>query len=109
MIRVCFLEKRKKILKHHELCNGPSKLCISFNINKSDCNKLDLCTSDELWIEHNNEKEDITLVTSSRIGIDSVEEEWAKKPFRFYILGNLCVSKRDKIVEEMILERLNTE
>lgn len=94
-----------KTFKEHQLCNGPSKLCMSFNINKEICNKLDLCDSDELWIEHNYENREIQVVTSSRIGIESAGEEWVNKPLRFYVLGNKSVSKRDKIVEKLILER----
>lgn len=88
------------------MCNGPSKLCISFNITKNLCNKLDLCNNEELWIEDDSCSEDIQIVTSSRIGIESAGEEWANKPLRFYILGNSSVSKRDKIVESLIINRI---
>lgn len=43
------------------------------------------------------------VVVSTRIGIDSYGPEWAKKPLRFYILGNKCVSVRDKQAEKDML------
>lgn len=108
MYNIFVLAKTKKKLKVNELCNGPSKLCKSLNITKILCNKLDLCNNDELWIENDDYDEEINIVTSSRIGIESAGEEWANKPLRFYILGNSSVSKKDKTVESMILNRINT-
>ncbi|XP_060534802.1 DNA-3-methyladenine glycosylase-like [Cylas formicarius] len=98
-------DRKKKLddrqLKVDELCNGPSKLCISLNITKIECNKLDLTQSDTLWLEHDPEfsARNIQVVKTSRIGIASAGEEWSKKPLRFYILGNPSVSKRDKNLE----------
>lgn len=89
-------------LKDHELGNGPSKLCQALCIEKDNLNKADMSTSKRLWIEHDKNyqiKEDIIIVTSTRIGIDSSKLEWALKPLRFYILGNKCVSVRDKKAE----------
>lgn len=58
-----------------------------------------------MWIEDDFQEQNIQIVTTSRIGIDSAGEEWASKPLRFYILGNANVSKRDKIVEQIIIDR----
>lgn len=89
-----------KKLKLTELCNGPSKLCISMNITKENCNMLDLSASDALWLEVDPEfKENIQIVRTNRIGIQSAGVEWASKPLRFYILQNPYVSKRDKKAE----------
>ena len=93
---------KSKALKEHELCNGPSKLCMSLNIAKENCNKLDLCENDELWIEQGEDYQDHGIVETSRIGIDSVGEEWAKKPLKFYVIDNNCVSKRDKEAEKRV-------
>lgn len=90
-----------KIIKDIELCNGPSKLCMSLNINKEYCNKLDLCENNSLWLESCEEVEDFDIVNAKRIGIDSAGEEWAQKPLRFYIWGNPNVSKRDREAEKM--------
>ncbi|KAK5642645.1 hypothetical protein RI129_008812 [Pyrocoelia pectoralis] len=98
-------KNRSKKFKVEELGNGPSKLCISMSIDNKTCNKLDLCTSSVLWIEEDVDySNDFEIVVSSRIGIDSVGEEWAKKPLRFYILGNNYVSKRDKQAEGKLIE-----
>ena len=88
-------------LKGHELNNGPSKLCQALCIEKANLNKEDVTTSKRLWIEDDKsyQMEDITIVTTTRIGIDSSKLEWATKPLRFYILGNKCVSVRDKKAE----------
>lgn len=71
--------KNSKELKTTELCNGPSKLCMAMNITKSNCNKLNMVESDELWLEVDPEfDEDFKTVHTSRIGIDSVGGEWMK-------------------------------
>lgn len=76
---------------------------MSMNIEKDNCNKLDLCDNDSLWIEmDSNFKEDFKTVVTSRIGIDSAGEEWAKKPLRFYILGNCNISRRDRKAENVL-------
>ncbi|XP_050740050.1 DNA-3-methyladenine glycosylase-like [Eriocheir sinensis] len=108
-------------LKPHQLCNGPSKLCQALALTKDSANKLDLSVSEEFWVEEEEEelkKEEAEegcdggrgggaaqdkIVVSARIGVDSYGEEWAKKPLRFYILGNKCVSVRDKEVEKGML------
>lgn len=101
-----FTGKKKKVLKEKELCNGPSKLCMSLNITKEGCNKIDMTNSEVMWIESDENVANIEFVTTSRIGIESAGEEWANKPLRFYILGNEFVSKRDKVAEKIILDRL---
>lgn len=92
--------------KSQFLSNGPSKLCIAMDINKTNCNKLDLgeLQNDMLWIEDDPEfeGEEMRVVETSRIGIERVDPEWAKKPLRFYILGNASVSKRDRLVESSL-------
>ncbi|XP_030766092.1 probable DNA-3-methyladenine glycosylase [Sitophilus oryzae] len=99
-------KKGKVIEKSHVICNGPAKLCISMDINKANCNKLDLGDpeNDILWIEDDFQMEnsEIQVVKTSRIGIDSAGEEWARKPLRFYIAGNTSVSKLDKRAEKQL-------
>nr|KAF7437923.1 hypothetical protein H0235_000314 [Vespula pensylvanica] len=87
-----------KDFKVHELCNGPSKLCMSFQLHKSH-NKYSLCTWKGLWIEDDSFQEEIKIVKCARIGIDSCGPEWSSKPLRYYIYGNKSVSKRDKKAE----------
>ncbi|XP_057323385.1 DNA-3-methyladenine glycosylase-like [Microplitis mediator] len=94
-------EKTRKILKAHELCNGPSKICMAFEIDK-DCCKYSLCTWKNMWIEpdYNPPDETIKIIKCPRIGIDSAGPEWASKPLRYYIYNNNSVSKRDKKAEQ---------
>ncbi|XP_043945379.1 DNA-3-methyladenine glycosylase [Protopterus annectens] len=86
-----------KALKEHELCNGPSKLCQALDINKR-FDKRDLASDPDAWMEHGPEAVSDTTVSSARIGVN-YGEEWAKKPLRFYIQGNKCVSVVDKVAE----------
>ena len=96
-------------LKDSELCNGPSKLCQALCIEKTNLNKEDMSTSNRFWLEEDKDycNEDITVVTSTRIGIDSYGPEWALKPLRFYILGNRCTSVKDKKSEAELLLSVN--
>lgn len=92
----------KKNIQQHELCNGPSKLCISFDITCENCNKEDLCTSDIIWIEEGIDQVlEKDIISSTRIGIDSAGLEWASKLYRFYIINNKHVSVRDKEREKL--------
>ncbi|KAI4499404.1 hypothetical protein M0802_005664 [Mischocyttarus mexicanus] len=90
-----------KDLKVHELCNGPSKLCMSFQLHKSH-NKYSLSEWKGLWIEDDSYQEEIKIIQCARIGIDSCGPEWSSKPLRYYIYGNKSVSKRDKKAEALI-------
>ena len=88
--------KRKTAKKSKDLCNGPSKLCQAMDINRS-LDKIDLCVSEEMWVELPCGGEGIgdeDIVCGPRIGIASAGEEWARKPLRFYIRDNDCVSKK---------------
>lgn len=89
----------------HFLCNGPSKLCIAMDVRKDNCNKLDLCDNEMLWIEDDPEfnLEEYKVVKTARVGIDRVDPEWALKPLRFYLLGHPCVSKRNKQAEKELI------
>lgn len=80
-------------LKLTQLCNGPSKLCQSFCINKSEINyKLDLSVDENIWIEMGSDIRERDIISCKRIGIDRVGEEWAASPLRFYIKDNKFVS-----------------
>ncbi|XP_022799137.1 probable DNA-3-methyladenine glycosylase [Stylophora pistillata] len=91
-------------LKDFQLGNGPSKLCQAFCIEKANLNKEDMATSERFWLEddRNFHGSQLTIVTSTRIGLNSCGPEWALKPLRFYILGNKCVSVRDKKAESEV-------
>ncbi|KAG5347081.1 3MG glycosylase, partial [Acromyrmex charruanus] len=95
-------KSRKADLKPHELCNGPSKLCMAYQLNKQH-SRYSLCTWKNLWIEDDHALGDIKIVKSARIGIDSCGPEWANKPLRYYIYDNKSVSKRNKKAEMEIV------
>ncbi|KAK2576211.1 hypothetical protein KPH14_005581 [Odynerus spinipes] len=94
-----------KNFKVHELCNGPSKLCMSFQLHKNH-SKYSMCIWKNLWLEDDSFKEEIKIVKCARIGIDSSGPEWSNKPLRYYIYGNRSVSKRDKKAEELLTSSL---
>lgn len=95
------LKSKVKVVKDTDLCNGPSKLCISMTIDKVLINKADLCTSSGIWIEKDDKLVVDHVVACKRVGINRVEKEWAEKPWRFYIYDNDNVSIRNKEAEEM--------
>lgn len=79
--------KIERNLKPHELCNGPSKFCMAYQINKEH-SRYSLCTWKGLWIEDDGAAGDFKIVKSARIGIDSCGLEWASKLLRYYVYGN---------------------
>lgn len=81
----------------HELTNGPSKLCMAFDIRRENCDKIDMCTSSEMWLEESddsrfNRKENVEIVAAKRIGIDRAPVKARDSLLRFYIKDNIFVS-----------------
>jgi DNA-3-methyladenine glycosylase len=62
--------------------DGPGKLTKALNITR-ELNKLDLTTSNELWIEDDGIK--WKYKTSKRIGINYASEEYRNKKWRFVV------------------------
>ncbi|XP_056434030.1 DNA-3-methyladenine glycosylase [Gadus chalcogrammus] len=103
-------------LKEKELCNGPAKLCQALDIPRL-FDRRDLARDPDVWLE--TESDDpgfkgtktaeagdravVVVVAASRVGIES-HGEWAKKPLRFYLLGNQCVSVVDRAAERLALD-----
>ncbi|XP_061702777.1 DNA-3-methyladenine glycosylase [Syngnathoides biaculeatus] len=87
-----------RALKDKELCNGPSKLCQALDVPRH-FDRRDLASDPEVWLEDADvaAREGI-VVEAPRVGVES-HGEWAKKPLRFYIRGNACVSVLDKAAE----------
>jgi len=73
--------------------NGPGKLCRWMGIDKR-FNEEDLVYSKRVWVEDRKDKK-IKVVSAKRIGIDYAQE-WAEKPWRFYIKDNKFVSRKSK-------------
>ncbi|XP_056391317.1 DNA-3-methyladenine glycosylase [Hyla sarda] len=87
----------QKPLKDKELCNGPSKLCQAFAIEKS-FDRHDLTDDQNTWLEAGPEILEEDIVSCPRIGISNAGD-WTRKPLRFYIKDNEFVSVRDKAAE----------
>lgn len=84
-------ERRGRQMKDSNLTSGPGKLCIAFGIDKS-FDKEDLL-GNRVWIEEKKSFSDAEIRCGKRIGIDYAEE-YAEKPWRFWVKDNLFVSKR---------------
>ncbi|KAF6215819.1 hypothetical protein GE061_000154 [Apolygus lucorum] len=88
-----------KTLKEVDLCNGPSKLCISFNITK-ELNNIFMPESDILWVEEPHLSDWTPIIKTTRIGIEKCGAEWAAQKLRYYVFKCPYVSKRDKKSEK---------
>jgi len=88
---------RPKAKSTHELTNGPSKLCLAFNIDRS-LNKEDV-TGKKIFISNPLHKIKFDICVSKRIGLN-VGKEF---PYRFFIKDNLYVTKHKIKKEEKIL------
>lgn len=82
------MSEYRAVEKLKDLTNGPSKLCIAMNINKSQ-NGLDLINGSELFITENELILEKNIVTTTRIGLT----QGVDLPLRYYIKGNKYVSK----------------
>ena len=82
------MSEYRTVEKIKDLTNGPSKLCIAMNINKSQ-NGLDLINGNELFITDNEITLEKDIVTTTRIGLT----QGTDLPLRYYIRCNKYVSK----------------
>jgi DNA-3-methyladenine glycosylase len=73
------------------LTSGPGKLCIALDINRR-LNSEDLL-GDKIWLEDYKKFSGEEIKIGKRIGIDYAEE-FAEKPWRFWLKNNLFVSKK---------------
>ncbi|MCO5222495.1 MAG: DNA-3-methyladenine glycosylase [Thermomicrobiales bacterium] len=81
------MEGRRGLTEIRQLCSGPGKLCQAFDIDES-LHKIDLVTSDTVWLTAGNRSEAPTLIAGKRIGITKSPE----LPLRFFAAGNRYVS-----------------
>lgn len=85
------MRERRGIKDNTEnLTNGPGKLCIAFSIDKSHYG-ADLC-GDRIWIETGDSIVESEIASGRRIGI-GYAEEFAEKPWRFWVKQNPFVSR----------------
>ncbi len=88
---------RGKVRNIHDLTNGPAKLCMSLNIDKSLYGE-DVTEEKDIFISSPLTKEDFEVVISKRIGLN-VGIDY---PYRFFIKDNPYVTKH-KFNKEIIL------
>lgn len=84
-------ERRGRKMKDSNLTSGPGKLCIALGIDKS-FDREDLL-GNRVWLEEWKTFSDAEIASGKRIGIDYAEE-YAEKPWRFWVKDNPFVSKR---------------
>ncbi len=81
------LKNRKNITNEHDISNGPGKLCMALNINKSFYGVP--ANGEELFIAYDKGFPEFEIGVSKRIGLSvSTEIE-----HRFFIKGNKFVTK----------------
>ena len=82
------MKKRRKTDKLKNLCSGPGKLCMAFDITR-ELYGTDLVDGDELYIEKG---EAVPVEASKRIGIDYAQK-CRDKLWRFTAKDNQYISK----------------
>jgi DNA-3-methyladenine glycosylase len=80
-----------KKMPDKNLTSGPGKLCIALGIDKT-FNNEDLL-GEKVWLEDYKTFSDSEISSGKRIGIDYAEE-FAEKPWRFWVKDNLFVSRK---------------
>lgn len=85
------MRERRGKMKDTNLTSGPGKLCIAFHIEK-DFYAADL-TGEKIWLEEGDKISINEIASGKRIGIDYAEE-YAEKPWRFWIKDNPFVSRK---------------
>lgn len=87
------MRARRPGRKETELASGPGKLTIAFGIDRT-YNGADLTTGERVWIEDAGRVvRPAEIVCGPRIGIDYAEE-FAMRPWRFWIKENPHVSRK---------------
>jgi DNA-3-methyladenine glycosylase len=87
------MRQRRPGRSDHALTNGPGKLCVALGIDRG-FDRVDLL-GDRVWIEEGEGRIASSAIASGpRVGVDYAED-WAKKPWRFWIGNNPFVSRGD--------------
>ena len=84
------MRERRGKMKDKNLTSGPGKLCIALAIDKSFDNE-DLL-GNRVWLEEREIFSDAKIMSGKRVGINYAEE-YAEKPWRFWVKDNLFVSR----------------
>ena len=85
------MRMRRGQMKDKNLTSGPGKLCIAFDIDRS-LNNADLL-GEQMWLEDFKTFADSEVIAGKRVGIDYAEE-FAEKPWRFWVKDNPYVSRK---------------
>lgn len=85
------MRERRGAMPDKNLTSGPGKLCIAFGIDKTFNGEN--FRGKRIWIEDFKDIRASDIESGKRIGIDYAEE-YAEKPWRFWLKGNIYVSKR---------------
>lgn len=85
------MRERRGQMPDKNLTSGPGKLCIAFDIDR-ELNGEDLL-GDRVWLEDHKTFADNEIAAGRRIGIDYAQE-YAEKPWRFWVKNNPFVSKK---------------
>ncbi len=72
------------LIRGLESCYGPGRLTKKLSIGKEFYGE-NLSTSTRLWVEKS--KKIPIIETAPRIGVDYAGDDWASKPWRFFIKG----------------------
>lgn len=88
------MRERRHGQPDRNLTNGPGKLCIAMGIDRK-LDRADLLGK-EVWLEAGEKITPRKIVSGRRIGIDYAEE-WADKPWRFWVRENPYVSRQPAI------------
>ena len=87
------MRERRAVSKDRELTSGPGKLCKALGIDRSFDGE-DMTTSPRVWLEDAGARvRPEEVAEGPRIGI-AYAEEYALKPWRFWMKGNVFVSKQ---------------
>jgi DNA-3-methyladenine glycosylase len=85
------MRERRGKMPDKNLTSGPGKLCIAFGIDR-EFNNADLL-GEKVWVEDFKTFSDAEIQSGKRVGIDYAEE-FAEKPWRFWLRDNPHVSRR---------------
>ena len=85
------MRERRGKMKDTNLTSGPGKLCIALGIDKTFNNESLL--GEKVWLEDNREISKDEIACGKRVGIDYAEE-YAEKPWRFWVKNNSFVSRK---------------
>lgn len=85
------MRERRGQMKDTNLTSGPGKLCIALDIDRR-FNGADLLGR-KIWLEEGEKFSTDSITCGKRIGIDYAEE-YAEKPWRFWLKDNPFVSRK---------------